>query len=110
GLGRGVGNDALVDIETERRGDVDDGAAWPAASMRRAAPCAQKNTASRLVESTRRQFSSASSTARPECTTPALLTRTVTVPKAFSAASRSEEHTSELQSHHDLVCRLLLEK
>src|SRR6266851_9486678 len=27
-----------------------------------------------------------------------------------SAPSRSEEHTSELQSHHDLVCRLLLEK
>src|SRR5947207_12028015 len=27
-----------------------------------------------------------------------------------AAASRSEEHTSELQSHSDLVCRLLLEK
>src|SRR5438034_5041259 len=27
-----------------------------------------------------------------------------------SAATRSEEHTSELQSHSDLVCRLLLEK
>src|SRR5438034_4455291 len=27
-----------------------------------------------------------------------------------SAAARSEEHTSELQSHSDLVCRLLLEK
>src|SRR5437588_6332406 len=26
------------------------------------------------------------------------------------AAIRSEEHTSELQSHSDLVCRLLLEK
>src|SRR5437773_6034242 len=26
------------------------------------------------------------------------------------AKARSEEHTSELQSHHDLVCRLLLEK
>src|SRR5438132_9610844 len=26
------------------------------------------------------------------------------------AARRSEEHTSELQSHSDLVCRLLLEK
>src|SRR5260221_10712756 len=26
------------------------------------------------------------------------------------AAHRSEEHTSELQSHSDLVCRLLLEK
>src|SRR5208283_1431831 len=38
-------------------------------------------------------------------------------PNAESAATvelletfRSEEHTSELQSHHDLVCRLLLEK
>src|SRR5437773_7411798 len=29
-------------------------------------------------------------------------------PRAISR--RSEEHTSELQSHHDLVCRLLLEK
>src|SRR5437773_8352692 len=28
----------------------------------------------------------------------------------LSALDRSEEHTSELQSHHDLVCRLLLEK
>src|SRR5438034_7250768 len=27
-----------------------------------------------------------------------------------SVGSRSEEHTSELQSHSDLVCRLLLEK
>src|SRR5437773_2951683 len=27
-----------------------------------------------------------------------------------SCPRRSEEHTSELQSHHDLVCRLLLEK
>src|SRR5947207_15302940 len=26
------------------------------------------------------------------------------------STSRSEEHTSELQSHSDLVCRLLLEK
>src|SRR5947207_11843363 len=31
-------------------------------------------------------------------------------PHANSAALRSEEHTSELQSHSDLVCRLLLEK
>src|SRR5438132_10171971 len=28
----------------------------------------------------------------------------------INEASRSEEHTSELQSHSDLVCRLLLEK
>src|SRR5260221_6630079 len=42
------------------------------------------------------------------------------VPRAWSARTtgssrrprtrRSEEHTSELQSHSDLVCRLLLEK
>src|SRR5437773_9105797 len=31
-------------------------------------------------------------------------------PKAPMFSNRSEEHTSELQSHHDLVCRLLLEK
>src|SRR5438034_7929756 len=29
---------------------------------------------------------------------------------AFRLRTRSEEHTSELQSHSDLVCRLLLEK
>src|SRR5438067_12094116 len=28
----------------------------------------------------------------------------------FGSAKRSEEHTSELQSRFDLVCRLLLEK
>src|SRR5437667_2209375 len=31
-------------------------------------------------------------------------------PSGAGAPGRSEEHTSELQSHHDLVCRLLLEK
>src|SRR5437667_1552212 len=31
-------------------------------------------------------------------------------PSSSSRWPRSEEHTSELQSHHDLVCRLLLEK
>src|SRR5437773_11806506 len=29
---------------------------------------------------------------------------------SIASSPRSEEHTSELQSHHDLVCRLLLEK
>src|SRR5436190_8910568 len=64
------------------------------------------------------------------CTTPwldapspkkAMTTRSVRRRRAASAAPlpmgrpaatipRSEEHTSELQSHSDLVCRLLLEK
>src|SRR5437667_9018835 len=30
--------------------------------------------------------------------------------KPIRTPTRSEEHTSELQSHHDRVCRLLLEK
>src|SRR5438034_4597941 len=31
-------------------------------------------------------------------------------PQGGRRSDRSEEHTSELQSHSDLVCRLLLEK
>src|SRR5690242_21194753 len=34
----------------------------------------------------------------------------VTVPLEKNLLERSEEHTSELQSHVNLVCRLLLEK
>src|SRR5260221_145554 len=37
-------------------------------------------------------------------------TRMIDVPDGSDAGTRSEEHTSELQSHSDLVCRLLLEK
>src|SRR5260221_1587330 len=33
-----------------------------------------------------------------------------TTTRAVRTRARSEEHTSELQSHSDLVCRLLLEK
>src|SRR5215468_11869934 len=31
------------------------------------------------------------------------------IPTAPGLSLRSEEHTSELQSHHELVCRLLLQ-
>src|SRR5438034_7057061 len=36
--------------------------------------------------------------------------RTVSSTSESVGIERSEEHTSELQSHSDLVCRLLLEK
>src|SRR5438034_2694608 len=39
-----------------------------------------------------------------------ILSTTPEPPKMRPETSRSEEHTSELQSHSDLVCRLLLEK
>src|SRR4029453_19669927 len=49
-------------------------------------------------------ISGRSSSARGACSP-------TSTPKACRAsATRSEEHTSELQSHSDLVCRLLLEK
>src|SRR5260370_14892366 len=43
------------------------------------------------------------------CCRPAWATAASTFP-ATAIISRSEEHTSELQSHLNLVCRLLLEK
>src|SRR5260370_4787198 len=39
-----------------------------------------------------------------------VLYEAITRTRLFSFESRSEEHTSELQSHLNLVCRLLLEK
>src|SRR5206468_4899340 len=39
-----------------------------------------------------------------------LLQRSIDVLHSFYVPERSEEHTSELQSRSDLVCRLLLEK
>src|SRR5437588_3911380 len=41
---------------------------------------------------------------------PAIGDRPLAGEAQVSGRSRSEEHTSELQSHSDLVCRLLLEK
>src|SRR5260221_5337197 len=39
-----------------------------------------------------------------------LITYQILSAREDSVTFRSEEHTSELQSHSDLVCRLLLEK
>ena len=36
--------------------------------------------------------------------------RATLIDGSYHDVDRSEEHTSELQSHSDLVCRLLLEK
>src|SRR2546430_9387142 len=47
-------------------------------------------------------------TVAPACTRSPTATRTVD--RAAAGTNRSEEHTSELQSQSNLVCRLLLEK
>src|SRR5438132_2979178 len=40
----------------------------------------------------------------------AIIWRKIVLQSPERSGHRSEEHTSELQSHSDLVCRLLLEK
>src|SRR5207249_8830104 len=48
--------------------------------------------------------------APPRPRRPDLSTSSITASDDMDSARRSEEHTSELQSRFDLVCRLLLEK
>src|SRR4051812_50002149 len=52
--------------------------------------------------------SNSSSVHSSDCASPALRSGWANQPRR--TAPRSEEHTSELQSHVNLVCRLLLEK
>src|SRR5438874_4073182 len=47
---------------------------------------------------------------RPSLKALSILAKRLDVPLTFLLEGRSEEHTSELQSRRDLVCRLLLEK
>src|SRR5436190_13980619 len=51
-------------------------------------------------------------TSRPPLTPPPPISTNIELPQWSrpGVPMRSEEHTSELQSHSDLVCRLLLEK
>src|SRR5260221_9120667 len=69
-----------------------------------------------LFRSLRTKTRSSPSGARgsPSCAVAAPHSPTIsaanTSPPTFTVRGRSEEHTSELQSHSDLVCRLLLEK
>src|SRR5438034_5990459 len=55
-------------------------------------------------------FTTAAPTAIAARATGALRVSTEIGPSRRRANCRSEEHTSELQSHSELVCRLLLEK
>src|SRR5437773_5297724 len=62
-----------------------------------------------LVSTPSRSSASAKAGSAATCRCTSSLKLRVSVDIRFSLP-RSEEHTSELQSHHDLVCRLLLEK
>src|SRR5260221_10008020 len=68
-------------------------------SLRPPAARTRAGTGNRPYQCRRRRTSARRG--RPRSASPALI---------GSITGRSEEHTSELQSHSDLVCRLLLEK
>src|SRR5437667_4254672 len=55
-------------------------------------------------------FRSPTSASRSRLPTTVRAARSCACRRRAPVSPRSEEHTSELQSHHDLVCRLLLEK
>src|SRR5204863_9192509 len=80
---------------------------WPVESTRNSA--AAKALASRDGVSSP---PSASTSSRSPPTSVATIGRPHAIASrtTFGELSRSEEHTSELQSRRDLVCRLLLEK
>src|SRR5690349_24011667 len=60
---------------------------------------------------TRRSSDLVASVTTKGCSLPSVMIRPLRMPTtAPSTSTRSEEHTSELQSRRDLVCRLLLEK
>src|SRR5260370_25343671 len=79
---------------------------------------AQRSGAEVLLTSFGRMMSITQMTAKKLDPVPEILEMDVTKPSDIASAlketskrwDRSEEHTSELQSHLNLVCRLLLEK
>src|SRR5204862_6512415 len=65
-----------------------------------------------LADCSRRRSGESSAINRSSAATAASASSAIVTPSTPSRAGsgRSEEHTSELQSRRDLVCRLLLEK
>src|SRR3712207_8585501 len=80
--------------------------ALPISSGRLCPPVFAADDSAPVVSSARTR-----SGAEARCITASCLTLTsCATPREVGGASRSEEHTSELQSRQYLVCRLLLEK
>src|SRR5207249_10862216 len=94
----------LHSFPTRRSSDLE----WwaPAPAWSAAAAARRPSTSPRCVKSS-------TADARPGRKLAPRRSRSVRWPPVFrpvSTSPRSEEHTSELQSRFDLVCRLLLEK
>src|SRR5207248_8371628 len=97
------------------RGPIDSRDRTRTRSARRSARARSEQRRRRPPSSSRRACRSGSRTARPAAPPWSTRRRTVGCDRSLRAVARatsrrSEEHTSELQSPYDLVCRLLLEK
>src|SRR5437588_8458101 len=75
-------------------------------------PCANREplTKSAPLQSAAMKRGSSAASVDPSASSITMMSPDAAELPRFIAALRSEEHTSELQSHSDLVCRLLLEK
>src|SRR5207249_7625751 len=76
-------------------------------------PTRRSSDLSNIWASTRKRWTAARTSSRWGCATGSTTARWSPRSaglRTSSGTSRSEEHTSELQSRFDLVCRLLLEK
>src|SRR2546428_5234904 len=71
---------------------------WPLCAMSTSSPMKARNSGH------------TSANGRAFRTSPSVYPCTLVAPGVIKVHGRSEEHTSELQSRSDLVCRLLLEK
>src|SRR5207247_9730993 len=100
-LHRSRPHQALLSFPTRRSSDLT--RSPPSASR---SPCSSASSVS--VSSSGRAGRGQSPSPRPECS--CSRTPTASRPGSGRHRPRSEEHTSELQSRVDLVCRLLLEK
>src|SRR5690606_40057355 len=78
-------------------------------SIRRSFPSSSRVSA-RAREGSSRRRSAAKVARRPAIARSSRPTKRKAHPTPSQRESRSEEHTSELQSRENLVCRLLLEK
>src|SRR6266496_309983 len=83
--------------------------AWVQAMRTEGTPCSRRRASSSTRVVPRAISSSSTITSRPS-TSPMIEEIATCSSLMRCLAPRSEEHTSELQSRRDLVCRLLLEK
>src|SRR5205807_9991803 len=95
----------LHSFPTRRSSDLHHSSGWPAKPSSAISQCNRRRLA-RASWSEKERLSASRFSKRSRCASSVTSSNS----EPIHSASRSEEHTSELQSPCNLVCRLLLEK